>query len=270
MRKFYNEFFCIPKEGKIREKVMLMRVAATIITVILCLSAMSFTAYAYFSYDFTSDITTFKAANFEVDAKITVTENQNSTPVTVSKNPNASYTADLKAGKIYTVVLSKSQESTADTGFCVITALGCADTFHTQQIGADETVAGGLTDKVTFELKVTADTTVTFASHWGTSVYYADYVQNGGGGELYITNGKTGENKVVVIVNGISEAQCDAALQSQLNSNASNETNNADDNKNGDITQEDAQKENTEPSNGNTEPEAELEAEGQYETDTPN
>ena len=54
MRKLYNEFFYIPKHGKVREKVMLTRLTMTITIVIMCLAAMSITAYAYFSYNITS------------------------------------------------------------------------------------------------------------------------------------------------------------------------------------------------------------------------
>lgn len=71
MRKLYNEFFYIPKHGKVREKVMLTRIAMTVTIVIMCLAAMSITAYAYFSYNITSASNTIQAANFE--AQITVT-----------------------------------------------------------------------------------------------------------------------------------------------------------------------------------------------------
>ena len=44
MRKLYAEYFHIPKQGKINEKVMLMRVTFMVSVVIMCLAAMSFTA----------------------------------------------------------------------------------------------------------------------------------------------------------------------------------------------------------------------------------
>lgn len=206
MRKLYNEFFYIPKHGKIREKVMLTRIAMTITIVFMCLAAMSITAYAYFSYNVTSSSSIIKAANFEACVSISITENDSSTTIEVTKHKIASYTANLKAGKVYTITLDESDDSTAKTGFCIVSAIGCSDIYHSQQIGTDAAVDGEFTDKVTFQLKVTADTTITFVSHWGTSSYYGE------NNKLYITNENVDSNKVVMVVNGVSEAECDAKL----------------------------------------------------------
>ena len=51
MKKLYNEFFYVPKYGKVKEKVMLMRTALTVVIMVVCLFAMSLTAYAYFSHN---------------------------------------------------------------------------------------------------------------------------------------------------------------------------------------------------------------------------
>jgi len=209
VRDLYNAFFYIPKHGKVKEKVMLVRTAITVIIMIVCLAAMSITAYAYFSSNVTSGSNIIKAANFEASVSITITENDSSTAVEVTKQKNASFTADLKAGKIYTITLDESDSSTAKTGFCIVSAIGCPDIYHSQQIGADAAAEGGFTDNVTFQLKVTADTTITFLSHWGTSSYYGE------SGKLYITNDNVDKNKVVMIVNGVSEADCDANVKSE-------------------------------------------------------
>lgn len=213
MKKLFKEFFYVPKYGKVREKVMLMHVTMSVVIIVMCLAAMSLSAYAYFSYNITSGSNTIKAANFEANVLISITENDSSTAVNVTKSNNASYTADIKAGKTYTVILDESQNSTAKTGFCIVTATGCADMFHSQQIGTDATVENGYTDKVTFQLKATADTTVTFLSHWGTSSYYDEYVEKGEGGRLYITNANVDDNRVLLIINGVSEADCDANME---------------------------------------------------------
>ena len=65
MKKLYNEFFYIPKYGKVKEKVMLMRTALTVVIMVVCLFAMSFTAYAYFSHNVTSGSNIIKAAYFD-------------------------------------------------------------------------------------------------------------------------------------------------------------------------------------------------------------
>ena len=206
MRKLFNEFFYIPKHGKVREKVMLTRIAMTITIVFMCLAAMSITAYAYFSYNVTSGSSIIKTANFEASVSISITENDSSTTIEVTKHKNASYTANLKAGKVYIITLDESDGSTAKTGFCIVSAIGCPDIYHSQQIGADAAVDGEFTDKVTFQLKVTADTTITFVSHWGTSSYYGE------NNKLYITNENVDSNKVVMVVNGVSETECDAMI----------------------------------------------------------
>ncbi|MBR5315007.1 MAG: hypothetical protein IKU45_06320 [Clostridia bacterium] len=218
MRKLYNEFFCIPKNEKINDRVMLVRLATTVIIMLACLVVMSVTAYAYFTYNVTSGSNYIKSANFDASVVITTTEDSSSVPVAVTKQENSSYTADLKAGKIYTVTLDKNTESSAKTGFFIVSAVGCPDVYRTQQLGVDAGVDGGATEKVTFQLKVTADVTVRFISNWGTSSGY------GSNGRLYVTNNHIGNNKVVMVVNGISEAQCDANLKVQNTIPAPNNT----------------------------------------------
>jgi hypothetical protein len=163
VRKLYNEFFYIPKHGKVREKVMLTRIAMTVTIVIMCLAAMSITAYAYFSYNITSGSNIIKAANFEANVSIT---DSNNDPVTVTKDGKVQ-TANLDAGK-YTIELTKGN-STADTGFCVI-SIG-DKTYYTDQICVD--VKKDLTDAtVKFDLWLSSPTKLEVLSHWGTSVYY--------------------------------------------------------------------------------------------------
>ncbi len=196
MRKLYNEFFYIPKHGKIREKVMLTRVAMTVLIMVVCLAAMSITAYAYFSHNVTSAFNTIQAANFEANVSIVITDS-NSNPVIVTKDGKVQ-TANLDAGE-YTVLLTKGT-STAKTGFCIITI---DDTeYYTQQIGVD--VERGLTDgsaSVEFTLKVSSVTKIEILSHWGTSTYYG--YKDEGRPEIFIdstgffldlTNGESDEN----------------------------------------------------------------------------
>jgi len=48
MKKIYNDYFCISENEKIKDKVMIARLASTCIIVISCLLAMSLMAYAFF------------------------------------------------------------------------------------------------------------------------------------------------------------------------------------------------------------------------------
>lgn len=70
MIKFHNELFYIPKHAKISDKAMLIRAAVTVVIMVVCLAAMSITAYAYFSCSVTSGSNIIKSANF--DATISV------------------------------------------------------------------------------------------------------------------------------------------------------------------------------------------------------
>lgn len=182
MKDLYNEYFYIPKEGKIREKVMIVRVAVTVIIMIACLAAMSFTAYAYFSHDVTSASNIIRSADFDV--LVTVDPE--------SQTENGSY--KLTGGSSYTVNLEK--DGTASTGFCIVEVTVGTETFkfHTQQIGT-----GGVEQSLSFTLdltKLTQDDTVKvkFIAHWGTSRFYGYENEN----DFYITQN---ENVVLEVFN---------------------------------------------------------------------
>lgn len=179
MKKLYNEFFYVPKYGKVKEKVMLMRTALTVVIMVVCLFAMSLTVYAYFSHNVTSGSNIIKAAYF--DAKITV--NNGTNDVTLTKDGKYQ-TALLPAGD-YSIKFERGS-STADTGFCIVTI---GDTvYHTGQIGEDvaRSVDGA---SVTFTLKVSADTNIKILSHWGTSSKYG--YGDVGNVSKYISDGDT-------------------------------------------------------------------------------
>ncbi len=184
MKKFYYKYFYIPKHGKIKDNVMLIRTAVTAVMMVICLAVMSFTAYAYFSHNVTSASNRIQSANF--DAKVSISIIEKTTKNSVEEAPQNSVevkkvkstcTAELKAGKTYDVTISYG-ESTASTGFCVITAQNCLETYHTQQLWKTPNPSEGKLSSITFSLKVSKDTTVEILSHWGTSSYLDAY-QNG-------------------------------------------------------------------------------------------
>ena len=189
MRKLYNEFFYIPKHGKIREKVMLTRIAMTVTIVIMCLAAMSITAYAYFSYNITSGSNTIKAASFYTDVTVQITAEDGTVVETITTNTSdhKSHSAELSANKTYTITLKHNDRSTAQTGFVIVTAEGCETRYHTQQLGRD---GNGNTYTITFKLTPGANTVVTFRSHWGTSTYYGYAGDSDNNIEEYILDGE--------------------------------------------------------------------------------
>lgn len=212
MRKLYNEFFYIPKQGKIREKVMIVRVAVSAVLMIICLASMSITAYAYFSNNVTSGSNIIKAANFEVKVSITTTGTDGNAvavnEIQINENDNKTHTFNLEKDKTYEVTLT--HVGTASTGFVIVSSTDCQEVYHTQQLG---NVEGGRTEVIIFDLSVTADTTVFFVSHWGTSSYYPDYMDKGNEEKLYITNANINNNAVVMKIidatSSISESDDD-------------------------------------------------------------
>ncbi len=187
MRKLFNEFFYIPKHGKVREKVMLTRLTMTITIVIMCLAAMSITAYAYFSYNVTSGSNIIKAANFCTDVTVQITD-ANGNEVEVITSDYVSHLAKgLEANKTYFITLKHTERSTSQTGFVIVTATDCDTRYHTQQLGRD---GDGKTLTITFTITPGATTDVTFYSHWGTSSFYPDYEDIGENDERYIIQGE--------------------------------------------------------------------------------
>ncbi len=188
MRKLYNEFFYIPKHGKVREKVMLTRVAMTVVIMVMCLAAISITAYAYFSYNVTSGSNTIKAASFYTDVTVQITAADGTAVdiITTNTSDHKSHSAELTANKTYMITVEHNKRSTAQTGFVIVTAEGCETKYHTQQLGRD---GNGNTYAITFKLTPGANTVVTFRSHWGTSSFYADFIEIGENDERYIIDG---------------------------------------------------------------------------------
>ena len=197
MRKLYNEFFYIPKYGKIREKVMLARVAMTVVIMVVCLAAMSITAYAYFSHNVTSASNTIQVANFEAQITVTSTERNGGT-VNPSSTTGKKTVFTFADTGTYTVELEKGNNSTAKTGFCII-YIG-DKTYHTQQIGVDINANNEQRDLVSFALKINEpNAVVTIESHWGTSSYYGFNID-----ENYIVN--SNPTREIVIGNPVNGA----------------------------------------------------------------
>ncbi len=204
MKKLFKEFFYVPKYGKVREKVMLMHVAMSVVIIVMCLAAMSLSAYAYFSYNVTSGLNTIKSANFETSVSIQITDSDGKAvdaPKPITTNYKLYKIADLKLGEWYTVTVTPTERSTAKTGFIIVTATGCNEIYHTQQLGIDENVPGGKTPEIKFQLMITDTTDVVLEAHWGTSSYYPKFKDTDD--DHYITYKDGRMEQVKMIVNGI-------------------------------------------------------------------
>ena len=189
MKKLYEEFFAIPKEGNIREKVILSHLILAVIVIVICLSGMGLSAYAYFSHGLTSGQNTVQAASFELNITIQNAD-PDLAPVKIEQTDSKTHIATLLPGNTYQVTLEK--KGTAATGFCAISVVGGeAQAYHTQQLGKDVKSDAVSKDAITFTLTVTNTAKIAFHARWGTSVYYADYVNSGENDAQYILDGET-------------------------------------------------------------------------------
>lgn len=200
MRKFYDKFMRIPKFGRVHEKVILARTWLTVAVMVACLLAMSVTAYAYFSCNVTYTTRVIKTAEFKTLITIQhVDENDQVVYETVTTNDNKEFSADLKAGVLYTVTVTLADGSTAKTGFLSVKSNSCPKTYYTQQIGVDVNATSGNTSCMSCQLLLTDDATVEFQANWGTSSLYADYIDDNTNDEYYIIQNE----EVVMIINGV-------------------------------------------------------------------
>jgi hypothetical protein len=144
-------------EEKITERVLYKKLAISILIIVLCMFAMSLSAYATFSATVISGYSQINGAYYGLD-------------ITVDGTPIKDGKATLSSGE-HTVTLIKSADSTASTGFCRIEANG--KQYYTQQIGADVRSDAPL-DSITLKINVAPGKKINieFALRWGTSVYY--------------------------------------------------------------------------------------------------
>ena len=166
MRKLYKEYFYIPKNGKIRDKVFFTRITVIVVSMIACLMAMSISAYAYFSVNVYSKTSTVKSAYY----------NLNVTPVEEIEVTDGVFMLDNSEGteaKNFSFNLEKSPDSTASVGYCEIlvkTNTDEAQSFYTKPIGTFKELEQTSTlNKRTVSIEIPAGKTanVSFTSQWG-------------------------------------------------------------------------------------------------------
>ena len=54
MKKLWNKYFRIPRDGKIPDRVMTAWAVLTLLLILLYLAAMGFAAYAFYTYESTA------------------------------------------------------------------------------------------------------------------------------------------------------------------------------------------------------------------------
>lgn len=173
-------------QEKVSEKNLLTRGLVTLTVVILCLAAMTLTAFAYYSLDIVSGSNKIKAAVFDVNVTIQGDQGE----VTVTPGPNKTYKAVLPAGT-YSIEVAHSTQSTANTGF--VTMEVADGMYYTRQLTKSDH-----TNSLTFTFETNAEMAVKFSACWGTSIYHNTQAV------IYITENN---NAVKITVAGISDEE---------------------------------------------------------------
>lgn len=169
MKAFYNEFFHISEDGKIRDKVMLARTAVSVVLMVLCLAAMSISAYAYFSCDVSSDMNTIQSARYDFEIKNGDTVLESNTFICPGAE-NDTYTFTL------------TPNGTANNGYCKIVIkekLEQSDgteekIYYTTQIFKSAEENKDRLTTLTLSVQAAGGCEITFIPQWGTSSYFIE------------------------------------------------------------------------------------------------
>lgn len=166
-RKLYKDFLYIPKhdKGRVREKVMLTRVALSVMVILLCMAAMSITAYAFFTHTTYSGVKPLQVASWS----ITVSCAEDVPPT------EGSYRLDNTAGdapRVYTFTVAKDAAATATVGYVkiVTTVDGSEQTYYTQPLGSfllEGTMTEDPDRQVCIRVPAGKAVTVRFVGEWG-------------------------------------------------------------------------------------------------------
>ena len=170
MKAFYDKFYRVYDDKKISDTVIIFRIIVTVIIILSCLAVMTFAGYAYYEYDLMIKVNTIQSATFEVN--VTVSDNENN-PVEMEKRngyyiPKSEY---LTKDKEYTVTISRTENSSAETGYCRVRLFkgNNESIFYTIQLDADTP-----TQEVTFTVNPSEDFKLKITPNWGTSSCWAE------------------------------------------------------------------------------------------------
>jgi len=184
-----------------REKELLARMAGTIVVIVVCLAAMGFSAFAYFSHSISSGMNVIQSAHFDVVVTLVGAEDtQNEDGGEAgqaeenSGEPNGADTGAVGGStsgtsgmvlegnslnnceaKVYTFQIKASGD--AQTGYCkiVIKKDGAEQVYYTTQLYLNPDGGKGQTSALTIEIDMTNGSgySIEFIPQWGTSSYYA-------------------------------------------------------------------------------------------------
>ena len=162
MRKIYQKYFEIPEENKgiMSERVFFARLTVIIACIVLCMGAMGFSAYAYFTASVSSNMNQIQAASFTIKPEIKVVGNSGGS---AAHEVDTAWKYILQPGA-YNITLNK--EGSASTGYCLI-KIGDSS-FYTQQLGTVKDESGNEIVTRTIAIAVDVPTNIEITACWGT------------------------------------------------------------------------------------------------------
>lgn len=180
-----------PKYSSNTDSMILKHLASTVTIVLVCLAAISFSAYAFFSYSVTSASNTIKASNFSSTVAI---KKDSGDLITEAKLQSYHF----EPGKY--IVTFNTDSDTTGTGYYIVKVNGTK--FYTQQLAKDMNAPGQKRTQISFELDVKAAATIQFESRWGTSSFYSTTPADS---EFYIKDTEPMKVIVVEATQGVGE-----------------------------------------------------------------
>lgn len=173
MKKIYEEYLHVPEDGKIKEKVFIIRIVVAIVCVVCCLSAMGFSAYAFFTSSITSGVNTIMAATYNTE--ITIVE-EISQEVMFEQVPNESpMVSSFQLGaeqnntpKTYTVTMKAVGNAT--TGYCkiIVGDIEEGNEYYTIQMSPEEQDSS---NQLKFTINCYEENTqIHFVTNWGSCI----------------------------------------------------------------------------------------------------
>ncbi len=178
MKSILNAFFNAEKEEKISDKALFSRIVVSVVLIVICLIAMSISAYAYFAYNVSSQNNVIKSASY--DLAVTPSDS-------VETSENKTYvlgndTEDKEQEHIFSIS-TEGTNTTASVGYCKmliwtspddLNEKGELDTekarvFYTKPIWLEEDMANDKPDTRTLKISVPAGKIVyvSFVAEWG-------------------------------------------------------------------------------------------------------
>lgn len=200
MKKMYEEYFRVSENGKIREKVFVSRIVVAVIGILVWMSAIGFTAYAYFTSSITSSSNTIEAATYSTEIVIKDASDVEMTPTV----DNIDYIYGLGSGT-YAVTIKALGNAT--TGYCKIVVGDVnAETsvkYYTIPMSPDEQQPNNV---LTFTIQCYESSDVHIITNWG-SCGETDEAKIIASGELITIGTPTTENTEPIVEETTEEIQ---------------------------------------------------------------